>query len=118
MAKFKMSIQLNLSKLYTHFFQTNENTKKKSTTNCYQHNFPIENVISFTVKSLGCLEILKNSASLVLTSKEKISPRIDKNVKIPRFHRLKLFFSNIAASEYSLNSLKLSLSILNILNVC
>ena len=34
-----------------------------------------------------------------------------------RFYRLKLFFSTIAASEYSLNSFKAFSSILNILNV-
>ena len=33
MAKFKMSIQLNLNTFYKHFSQTNENTKKKSITN-------------------------------------------------------------------------------------
>ena len=32
--------------------------KKKSTTISYQHKFLSKNIISFTVKSLGCLEIL------------------------------------------------------------
>ena len=33
MAKFKMSIQLNLNTFYKHFSKTNDNTKKKSNTN-------------------------------------------------------------------------------------
>ena len=58
MAKFKISIQLNLSTFNKHFSKTNENTNSKSITNQYQHKFPLKNVISFTVRSLGCLEVV------------------------------------------------------------
>ena len=55
-------IRLNLSTFYKQFSKTNENTKKKSITNWYQHKFPSKNVTSFTIKSLGCLKILENSS--------------------------------------------------------
>ena len=118
MTKFKMSIQLNFSTFYKHFSQTNENAKKKSITNWYQQKFQSKNVISFTVQSLAAWKIFKTPLPWFWLRKKKYRPASIKTYKVPRskISSLKaLLSSTVAASEYSL---RLSLSILNILNVC
>ena len=123
MLNFKMSIWLKLSHIFNKHFQTNVNTKKKSITNWYQRKFPSKNVISFTVKSFGCLEILPgNSLKLCFFGSDfqrRNIASIDKMYELPwsKILPLKalLFPLYIAASKYSL---KFPLSILNIFNVC